>query len=250
MPNDPTTSDRFKAEMPQIPGVEAAPSAASAPAPAATTPAPVPRPPSSTPILPLLIGFCFLAVIFVFGSRWISRHHAVETVRPEPTPQIDVPAPPPDPNASLPHATAANPVIGSVSQFAKPWSYQDFFIRDALTGEDVPATIVRLPGGSAGNASAYWAFSRKAPYGSNSSCQLEFVSDLNKLKKDYDYRAATHPLVGNPCSGTLFDPLKTANLPGNVWIRGGIAQGSDLRPPFGVEIKIQGKQVLAIRTEG
>jgi hypothetical protein len=26
-------------------------------------------------------------------------------------------------------------------------------------------------------------------------------------------------------------------------------QGSDIRPPFGVEIKIQGKQILALRTE-
>jgi hypothetical protein len=247
MPNDPTTTDRFKAEMPQIPGVE--PTQPATPPPASTAPA-VARPASQNPLLPLMVGFCVLAVIFVFGSRWISKHHAVETARPEPTPQIEVPAPPPDPNATLPHASAANPVIGTVTQFAKPWSYQDFFIRDGLTGEDIPATIVRLPGGSASASSGYWAFSRKAPYGSNSSCQLEFVTDLNKLRKDYDYHAATHPLVGNPCSGTLYDPLKTANLPGNVWIRGGITQGSDVRPPFGVEIKIQGRQVLAIRTEG
>jgi hypothetical protein len=39
------------------------------------------------------------------------------------------------------------------------------------------------------------------------------------------------------------------NLPGNVWVRGAIAQGSDLRPPLGVEIKIQGKDILAVRAE-
>jgi hypothetical protein len=43
--------------------------------------------------------------------------------------------------------------------------------------------------------------------------------------------------------------MKTANLPGDIWTRGGIVQGSDLRPPFGVEIEIQGKQILAIRSE-
>lgn len=128
----------------------------------------------------------------------------------------------------------------------KPWSFKDFFIRDKLTGESVPATVVRLPGGSASQASGYWAFSRKALYG---SCQLEFVTDLDKLHGEYDYRAANHPLAGNPCTHTLYDPLKTASLPGNVWIRGAIVQGSDIRPPLGVEIKVQGKEILAIRTE-
>ena len=55
-------------------------------------------------------------------------------------------------------------------------------------------------------------------------------------------------LVGNPCSRTLYDPLKTSNRPGNVRMRGAIVH-SDIRPPFAVEIKIQGKQILAIRTE-
>jgi hypothetical protein len=32
-------------------------------------------------------------------------------------------------------------------------------------------------------------------------------------------------------------------------MRGGIVQGSDIRPPFGVEIKVQGKQILAMRSE-
>jgi hypothetical protein len=57
-------------------------------------------------------------------------------------------------------------------------------------------------------------------------------------------------MVGNPCSRTVFDPLKTANLPGaSVWVRGSIVQGSDLRPPLGIEIKVDGKKILAVRTE-
>jgi hypothetical protein len=38
-------------------------------------------------------------------------------------------------------------------------------------------------------------------------------------------------------------------LPGNIWVRGAIVQGSDVRPPLGIEIKIQGKNILAVRRE-
>jgi hypothetical protein len=137
-------------------------------------------------------------------------------------------------------------VIADLADLSKPWSSADFFIRDLATGENVPATIVRLPSGSPTAPSGFWAFSRKAPYG---ACPLEYIRDLDKLRTEYDYRAASHPLVGNPCSHTLYDPLKTVNLPGNIWIRGAIVQGSDVRPPLGVEIKIQNKKILAIRTE-
>jgi hypothetical protein len=78
---------------------------------------------------------------------------------------------------------------------------------------------------------------------------LEYVTDIAKLRQEYDFRNARHPLVGNPCSRVLYDPLKTSNLPGNVWIRGAIVQGSDIRPPNGVELRIRGKEILAIRTE-
>ena len=39
------------------------------------------------------------------------------------------------------------------------------------------------------------------------------------------------------------------NLPGDFFVRGRIVQGSDLRPPLGVEIRVRGKEILAIRTE-
>jgi hypothetical protein len=56
-------------------------------------------------------------------------------------------------------------------------------------------------------------------------------------------------MVGNPCNRTLYDPTKLTNLPGNVWVRGAIAQGSDLRPPLGIEIRVQGKNIQAVRME-
>ncbi len=224
------SSPRFKAEMPQIPGVPTTPS----------------RPPRANPLLPLIIGVVVLGVILLLSVRWFSHPKPVEPARVEPTPQIEVPPPPPDPASLLPHADEANPVVAELADLSKPWSSADFFIRSLTTGENVPATIIRLPGSSATAPTGYWAFSRKAPYG---SCQLEYIRDLAKLRTDYDYRQANHPLVGNPCSRTLYDPLKTTNLPGNIWIRGATVQGSDIRPPLGVEIKIRGKQILAIRTE-
>jgi|SRR6516164_10760756 len=228
MPDNPSPSN-YKADMPLIPGVGASS-----------------RGPRRNPLLPLIIGFLVLGLVILLASRWFTRSRSTETVRVDPPAQMEVPSPAPDPSAALAHATESNPAIAEITDLSKTWSSIDFFIRNNLTGENIPATIVRLPGTSAASPSGYWAFSRKAPYG---SCQLEYITDLEKLRKDYDFRAPVHPLVGNPCSRTLYDPLKTASLPGNIWIRGGTIQGSDIRPPFGVEIKIQGKQILAIRSE-
>ena len=227
---DNSSPSRFKADMPEIPGVHSS----------------SPRSPRLNPLLPLILGVAALGIVLLLAVRWFSHSRPAEPARVEPAPQIEVPAPPPDPSASLPHADEANPAIAGLADLAKPWSSADFFIRNKLTGENIPATIVRLPGGSPSAPSSYWAFSRKAPYG---DCQLEYISDLDKLRTDYDYRHATHALVGNPCSRTLYDPLKTTNLPGNIWIRGAIVQGSDIRPPLGVEIEVRGNKILAIRTE-
>ncbi|HEY4979299.1 MAG TPA: hypothetical protein VII25_09060 [Candidatus Acidoferrum sp.] len=224
------SSAHFKVDMPKIPGVNG-PSA---------------RPPRRNPLLPLIIGFLVLGLVILVAVRWFSHNKSAEPERVEPTPQIDVPSPPPDPLASLPVATESDPTIATETDLAKPWSSVEFLIKNKLSGENIPAIIVRLPGGSPAQPSGYWAFSRKAPYG---SCQLEYITDIEKLRSDYGYRAANHPLVGNPCSRTLYDPLKTTSILGNIWIRGAIVQGSDIRPPFGVEIKVQGKNILAIRAE-
>jgi hypothetical protein len=224
---DHQTPTHLKAEMPRIPGVTG------------------PRKPTSNPMLPLVIGLVVIGIILLFAVRWLSRSKP-EPSRAEQAPQIEIPPPPPDPASLLPHATEADPVIANIGDLSKPWSSADFFVRNRLTGENIPATIVRLPSGSPNLPTGYWAFSRKAPYG---SCQLEYIADLSRLRGDYGFARANHPLVGNPCSRTLYDPLKTSNLPGDVWMRGAIVQGSDIRPPLGVEIKIQGKQILAIRSE-
>ena len=228
---DQPPADRFKSDMPDIPGV-AGPGSR--------------RGPGSNPATRLVIGLLALLLIVFVGARWALRPKHMDPPPAEQQPQIEVPSPAPDPSTLLPHATDANPGIAEVAEMAKPWSSKPFYIRNGLTGENISALLVRLPTASASQASSYWAFSLNSPFG---NCQLEYLADLDKLKTDYGFKGAKHPMVGNPCSRTLFDPLKMTNLPGNVWVRGAIAQGSDLRPPLGVEIKVQGKNILAVRAE-
>ena len=228
MPEQPP-SDRFKADMPQIPGVSS----------------PGTPPASRDSSLKLGIGLLAVLLVVFLGARWALHPRQAEPSVTD-QPQIEVPAPAPDPSTLMPHATQASPGIANIEEMAKPWSSKQFFIRNELSGESIPAMLIRLPTASASQARGYWAFSVSSPYG---DCRLEYVTDLAKLKTDYGFGAAKHPMVGNPCSRTVFDPLKMTNLPGDFFVRGGIVQGSDLRPPLGVEIRVRGKDILAIRTE-
>jgi hypothetical protein len=229
--SDQSPPDRYKAEMPQIPGI-AGPSSN--------------RSPLNNPTVRMVGVLLAVLLVVFFGARWILRPRHAEAPPAEPPPQIEVPAPAPDPNAALPHATQQDPGIATVAEMAQAWSSKQFFIRNGLTGENVPGLLIRLPASSASQANGYWAFSLNAPFG---NCQLEYITDLTKLKSDYDFNAAKHPMVCNPCNRTLYDPTKMTNLPGNVWVRGAIAQGSDLRPPLGIELKVQGKTIQAVRME-
>ena len=228
MPEQPP-SDRLKADMPQIPGVSS----------------PGTPPASRDSSLKLGIGLLAVLLVVFLGARWALHPRQAEPSVAD-QPQIEVPTPAPDPTTLMPHATQASPGIANIEEMAKPWSSRQFLIRNELSGENIPAMLIRLPTGSASQAGGYWAFSVSSPYG---DCRLEYVTDLAKLKTDYGFSAAKHPMVGNPCSRTVFDPLKMTNLPGDFFVRGRIVQGSDLRPPLGVEIRVRGKDILAIRTE-
>ncbi len=222
-------SDRFKTEMPQIPGVSGARATA-----------------APNPAVKLVVGLLVVLLVVFLGARWALRPQHAAPRTAEQQPQIEVPSPAPDPSTLLPHASSADPGIADVAEMAKPWSSKQFFLRNALSGENIPAVLVRLPGGSPAQSSGYWAFSTNSPFG---NCKLEYLTDLAKLAKDYGFHSPKHPMVGNPCSRTVFDPLKLSNLPGSVWARGAIAQGSDLRPPLGIELKVVGKSILAVRSE-
>lgn len=226
---DQPPSDRFKTAKPQPPGVSPGDSRSSGGNPAAK----------------LIIGLLAVLLLAFLVVRWGLRPKPVRPKAAE-QPQIELPSPAADPSSLLPHATDASPAIADVGEMGKPWSSKQFFIRNKRTGENIPALLIRLPTGFASQSSGYWAFSLNAP---NGDCKLEYVTDLRKLRSDYGFRVARHPMVGNPCSRTVFDPLKMSNLPGNVFIRGGIVQGADLRPPLEIEIQVQGKDILAIRSE-
>jgi len=231
MPEQPSQppNDRFKAEMPQIPGV--------------STPTAIKPAGTGVPWL-VMAGLIAVLIALVVGGKVLSKSRRPEAP-PAPAAQIDVPAPAPDLTPSLPVATEQDPAVAVTSEL-KPWDAKRFTFRNRLTGESVPALLVRLPTGSSTQASGYWSFAMKAAYG---TCQLDYIVDLQKLRTDYGYEQARHPMVGNPCSRSVYDPLRYGPLPGNVLARGAVVQGSDLRPPLGIETKVTGKEILAIRME-
>jgi len=234
MPDDPQTpaNDRFKAEMPQIPGVGGAVASGG--------------PQRGTLLIAVGLAAVLLAMVVGGHLLWKTKK------RSDPTPatvaQIDIPADTSTaaPDLTIPVATEMSPVVAVVGELARPWDSRQFSFRNGTTGETVPALLIRLPGGSAAQTAGYWAFGLKEAYG---RCQLEYVADLTKLKTDYGFRGASHPMVGNPCSRTVYDPLKYGAIGGNVLARGAIVQGTDLRPPLGIEVKIKGKDILAVRME-
>jgi hypothetical protein len=129
-------------------------------------------------------------------------------------------------------------VAATAEQLSKPWASKQFNFVKPFTRENVSAIVIRLPGGG------LWAFALQEPYG---RCELEFVTDLPRLAKQYRYRA-NHPMVANPCNGTIYDPLKVGEF-GGVWIRGEIVQGGGLRPPISINVKLNGHSITADRME-
>jgi hypothetical protein len=227
----PIQSERFKAEMPEIPGVsEPGGRRISVPNPA----------------IRLVVGLVVVLAVCVLGARLLIHPKQVHIAAPAPTPRVEVPAPTVDPLATLPRSTSADPTVATLGDMEKPWSSRDFFFVNRTTGQDIPALLIRLPGSASHQPDGYWAIAMNSPYG---RCQFEYVTDLDKLRNDYGYRDAKHPMVGNPCTRTLFDPLKRMNILGDVWVRGAIVEGSDLRPPLGILIQVQGKNILALKME-
>ncbi|MFZ0819693.1 MAG: hypothetical protein WAM91_06460 [Candidatus Acidiferrales bacterium] len=185
----------------------------------------------------LLVG-CFAVWRMLEGSH-DSVPAATQELVPSPAPEE---LPPPPPSSAAQHA--ANE-IGSLAELSEPWDSKKFQYSHGLTREIVQAIAIRLPVGNGHSATSYWGIMLKAPYG---QCDLEFVTDLNQISAKYGYRA-THPMVVDPCSSTIYDPLKTGTLPNGSWARGDIVQGSGFRPPMQIEIRIEGDKLVAGRSE-
>ena len=145
-------------------------------------------------------------------------------------------ASPSGPSISLPGP------IAEVSELTKPWAAKKFSIR--RLGEKIPAVLVRLPSGSQGSTEGYWAVSLQSPFG---RCELEYVEDLDRIASEFGYKAR-HAMVVDPCSKTVFDLNRYGNI-GGAFTRGEVVAGSGLRPPLAIELRIEGKQIIAVRTE-
>jgi hypothetical protein len=135
--------------------------------------------------------------------------------------------------------------VATVQELTEPWSSKTFIFHKPETKEDISSIVIRLPDNSPDQPGSYWAFSLQPLLG---KCQLEYVTDLQKLSDDYRFQAK-HPMVGDPCSRAVFDPLQMADLPGGDWARGAIAKGYAFRPPLGIEIRIQSDQLVAAKME-
>jgi len=128
--------------------------------------------------------------------------------------------------------------VATVEQMSKPWSVVKFQFH-RMTGETANAMVIRLPA-----APGYWGLLSVAPYG---QCDLQLEPDPKKIREQYGF-AASHPMVVDSCSQVVYDPLALGSS-GHVWVRGRVAAGPGIRPPFEVEIKVEGGNVVASRSE-
>jgi len=219
------TSRRFRPDMPQIPGV-------------GQDFQPPTQGPGGLDSQRLLLIAGIAAAVILLGAILLWRGRSKPDAAANPISNAETAETPAPPDA-LP-TPAAQPfdgttVAATVGELSKPWSAKQFTFVKPFTRENIPAMVVRLPGGS------LWAFSLQGPLG---RCDLEFVADLDKLASQYKYKAG-HPMVVSPCDGTVYDPLKIGALGGDTWARGEIVRGSSLRPPISIDVKVRGSSIMA-----
>jgi hypothetical protein len=56
-------------------------------------------------------------------------------------------------------------------------------------------------------------------------------------------------MVVDPCTQTVFDPLRMGQRADGAWLRGAIVQGGGLRPPIAIEVSVHGDSLRAERIE-
>lgn len=236
-------TDPFKPAQPKIPGVPArAPVAAEAKDavshPESSEHRPTPAKKSVPAGMWVVIG---LMIVVALGGRLLvwSFGAAPNSQTSEPASIFQpIPiAPVAKPAEDLPVAPG---VIATTSELPKPWSARPFLFRTPLSADPVPAMVFRLPNGQ------YWGISMIEPFG---SCQLEYITDLRVLANDYGFRA-NHPMVGDPCTHTVYDLLQyDGGAPEGGLVRGAIVHGAGVRPPIAIEIEVSGREVRAVRME-
>jgi hypothetical protein len=217
--------DRYRPNMPEIPGVKQGSGSGAGGL-------------SDNEIHRLfLIGGVVVAVVLIGAvliGRYKSNARSATNSSPESS-SVQQSAPTPAPSSDVPEFHEGPNVAATVEELSKPWDAKKFTFVNPLTRDNVDAMVMRLPGGG------LWAFSLHTPFG---RCELEYVTDLGALASQYRFNAS-HPMVASPCDGTLFDPLKVGPLGGNTWARGEIVQGSGLRPPLSIDVKVSGHSIVA-----
>jgi len=218
--------NRFKPAMPQIPGVS------------------VPKPPAEETAGPRRWKLALRIAVPLAGALAVGAVVAWWTLG-----RLRATAKSPAPEVETQHVSAPAPEgsarVATLAELARPWSAKRFFLHKRFTNELVVAIVVRLPGGAANRSASYWAFSLQAPYG---RCELEYVTDLAKLKSQYGYRAH-YPMVADPCNRILYDPLHMGSVPGGAWARGEVVHGGGIRPPMGIGVRVQGDHLIAGQIE-
>lgn len=240
MAND-TKFDPFKPAQPSIPGV-----------PAAASPQPKSRveshtlgdsrPPAPRKAIPAGVWIAVgLIALLGFGGVWMHLASG-SAAKPQAAASDEGsgPAPAIDTSAHAESLPIAPGVIGSTKELEKPWASKRFLFRSDLSIDPVPALVVHLPNGQ------YWAVSMIEPFG---SCKLEYVTASDALRSEYNFQA-THPMIGNPCTHTVYDLLQyQSGASDGGLVRGAIVHGAGVRPPMAIEIEVEGKQLRAVRME-
>lgn len=238
MPENSVKVDPFKPAQPVIPGVSQ-PSAAARgeihDPPAFPDEPEAPRAAIPAKWVAGAVAGVAIAAILLF-VWWNGNRSTAETT--ESAVPASLPNPPSSARQLAQNLPLAPGTVATTEELAKPWSYREFEFKNARTGDLGLAMVVHLPGGT------YWAFSLEEPFG---TCQLDFYTDLQKLRDEYSF-AAVHPMVVNPCSHSVYDLTKYGSGP-NGLVRGEVEQGPAIRPPLAIEVRIEGNRVVAVRSE-
>lgn len=243
MSDEPKQLNPFKPQDPSIPGVTGNPARVKpAPQPPRVVLPQSPRPPAPN-ILSAISPRVWMAVgtiaIALVALGMYSKKHAASVSEAQTAPVADPTDLAPVPPVQLAPTMPLGPgPIASITELGKTWSSKRFVFRAPQTADDVPAMVVRLPGG------VFWAISMREPFG---TCELEYVTNVQKLAVDYQL-TADHPMVADPCSHAVYDLTRYSPGPNGV-VRGATAKGESIRPPIAIELRVRGKEVVATRIE-
>src|SRR5262245_5379431 len=123
----PVQDERFKAEMPQIPGVGSGGGK---------------RPGGLSAPIKVIGGLVAVVLAVVVIGSLTSKSRKSSAPGVDPLQQVDVS--PPDLGNPPPQTPPANRGIANADQLAKAWSSTQFDFKDPLTAERIPSVLLRL----------------------------------------------------------------------------------------------------------